>query len=149
MERDIAVTEELGAGAADSERLEGEVAVEGENGLAPEEDEGGLLQLLDAVVDEADGGPESTVEVSKEEDDLRFAGLEAVGVLVLLLVVGEEALAGCSGVGVLPGEDGLGAELDQVLLDVSAAVVGGVVQEEVGVLPPVGILLGEDLSEAR
>ena len=89
------------------------------------------------------------MEVIHEEDDLRFAGLEAIGVLVLLLVVGEEALAGRSGVGVLPGEDGLGAELDQVLLDVSAAVVGGVVQEEVGVLPPVGVLLGEDLSEAR
>ena len=107
------------------------------------------MQLLDAVVDEADGGPKGTVEVSKEEDDLRFAGLEAGGGLVLLLVVGEEALAGRRGVGVLPREDGLGAELDQVLLDVSATVVGGVVQEEVGVLPPVGVLLGEDLSQAR
>ena len=136
-------------GAASSERLEGEVAVEGENGLPPEEDEGGLMHLLDAVVDEADGGPESTVEVSKEEEDLRFASLEAIGVLVLLLVVGEEAFAGRSFVGVLPREDGLGAELDQVLLDVSATVVGGVVQEEVGILPPVGVLLGEDLSQAR
>ena len=107
------------------------------------------MQLLDAVVDEADGGPKGTVEVSKEEDDLRFAGLEAGGVLVLLLVVGEEALAGRSGVGVLPREDGLGAELDQVLLDVSATVVGGVVQEEVGVLPPVGVLLGEHLGQSR
>ena len=70
------------------------------------------MHLLDAVVDEADGGLKSTVEVNKEEDYLRFTGLEAVGVLVLLLVVGEEALAGRSGVGVLPGEDGLGAELD-------------------------------------
>ena len=91
--------EEKCADGVNSERLEGEVAVEGEDGLAPEEDEGGLMQLLDAVVDEADGGPKGTVEVSKEEDDLRFAGLEAGGVLVLLLVVGEEALAGRRGVG--------------------------------------------------
>ena len=116
-----------GPGRATSERLEGEVAVEGEDGLAPEEDEGGLMQLLDAVVDEADGGPKGTVEVSKEEDDLRFAGLEAGGVLVLLLVVGEEALAGRRGVGVLPGEDGLGAELDQVLLDVAAPMISGII----------------------
>ena len=42
---------------------EGEVPVEAKNGLAPKEDERGLVQALDPVVDQGDSVPEGTKKV--------------------------------------------------------------------------------------
>lgn len=86
-----------------SEALEGQVAVEAEDGLLPEEDEGGLVHGLDAVVDQLHGVPKGTGTVSSCKGHLRLAALEAVWVLVLALVVGEEALTGRCIVCILAG----------------------------------------------
>ena len=51
------------------------------------------MHLLDALVDEADGVPKLTAQVSDGDGHLRLRGLHAVGVLVPALVVGEEELA--------------------------------------------------------
>ena len=48
------------------------------------------MHLLDALVDEADGVPKFTAHVSEGDQHLRLRGLNAVGVLVLLLIVVEE-----------------------------------------------------------
>ena len=131
-----------------SEPLEREVAVQAQHRLAPHEHEGWLPQLEDPVVDEPHRVPEGTDSVRQGSLHLRLAGRESLGVLLLLLVVAEKALHRCSLVGVLAGEDHLDAELEQVLSHLFAAVVGGVVEEPVGVLSPVGRLFGEEQGES-
>ena len=140
---------DLARGADCSEPLEREVAVESEDGLPPHEEESRLPQLEDAVVDQLHGGPERTADVSEERKYLRLAGGEVLGVLLLLLVVVEEALDRGSVVRVLAREDDFDAELEQVLANVSAAVVRRVVEQPVRVFSPVGPLLAQQLSQAR
>ena len=69
--------------------------------------------------------------------------------MLLLLVVVEEALDRGSVVCVLTGEDDFNSEVDQVLPNVSAAVIRRVVEQPVRVVPPVGPLLAEQLGQAR
>ena len=71
------------------------------------------------------------------------------GVLVLLLVVGKEALAGRRCVSILAREDHLDSKLKQVLLDLRGAMVGCVVKQPVGIIAPVLVLLREHIGEAR
>ena len=80
---------------------EDQVAVEAEDGLAPEEDVGRLVHLLDPLVDEGDDVPKLTEQGEKAWEYLRLASLVVLGVLVLPLVVGEEKLRGSRVVGVL------------------------------------------------
>ena len=69
--------------------------------------------------------------------------------MLLLLVVVEEALDRGSVVCVLTGEDDFNSEVDQVLPNVSAAVIRRVVEQPVRVFSPVGPLLAQQLSQAR
>ena len=51
---------------------ERQVAVEAQHGRAPEQDEAGPVHLLDALVDEADGVPKLTAQVSDGDGHLRL-----------------------------------------------------------------------------
>ena len=139
----------LAAARERSEPLEGEVLEEPEHGPPPHQEERGLLELQDAVVDQPHGVPKRTEEVNEESLHLRLAGLEPLGVLQLLLVVAEEAFDGRSVVRVLAREDHFDAKLKDVLAHLLAAVVRRVVKQPVGVVPPVATLRGEQLGEAR
>ena len=90
-----------GGELGDSVTSEDQVAVEAEDGLAPEEDVGRLVHLLDPLVDEGDDVPKLTEQGEKAWEYLRLASLVVLRVLVLPLVVGEEELRGRRGVGVL------------------------------------------------
>ena len=65
-------------------------------------------------------------------------------VLLLLLVVVEEELDRCCSVAILPGQDDLDTEVEDVLPHLLALVVGCVVEQPVGVVPPVALLVGEN-----
>ena len=81
---------------------EGKIAVKPEDGLSPEENERGLMQALDAVIDQCNCVPKRTVRVSIEKMYLRFGCLNSSGILVLAFVVAEEQLTRCSTVSILP-----------------------------------------------
>ena len=82
------------------------------DGLPPEQDERGLVQALDAVVDQGDRVSKSTERVSSGEGHLRLRGLDPGRVLVFLLEVGEESLARRGAVGILPRQHRFDAEVD-------------------------------------
>ena len=78
-----------------SETLECQVLVQPHDSLLPEENERRLMHSLDSFVDQLDSVPKSTANVRHLKMNLRFGCLEVTWVLVLLLVVVEEKLAGC------------------------------------------------------
>ena len=67
------------------------------------------MHLLDALVDEADGVPKLTAQVSGVDEHLRLRGLNAVRVLVLLFVVAKEQFTRRCSIGVLAGQYDLDA----------------------------------------
>ena len=80
--------------------------------LPPEQDERGLVQALDAVVNQSDRVPKSTERVSSGEGHLRLRCLDPGRILVLLLEVGEESLTRRGAVGILPRQHRFDAEVD-------------------------------------
>ena len=70
------------------------------------------MHLLDALVDEADGVPKLTAQVSDGDGHLRLRGLDPGRVLVFLLEVGEESIARRGAVGILPRQHRFDAEAD-------------------------------------
>ena len=78
-----------------SETLECQVLVQPHDSLLPEKNERRLMHSLDSFVDQLDSVPKCTANVSHLKMNLRFGCLEVTWVLVLLLVVVEEKLAGC------------------------------------------------------
>ena len=87
--------------------------------LPPEQDERGLVQALDAVVDQGDRVPKSTERVSSGKEHLRLRCLDPGRILVFLLEVGEESLAWRGGVGILPRQHRFDAEVDQAFSDLA------------------------------
>ena len=77
-----------------SETLECQVLVQPHDSLLPKENERRLMHSLDSFVDQLNGVPKGTADVSEFKTNLRFGCLEVTWVLVLLLVVVEEKLAG-------------------------------------------------------
>ena len=75
-----------------SELLKGQILVESQHGLPPEQDERRLAQLLDPGVDQADSVPKGTDKVKDSDGYLRLRSLLPRGVLVRHLVVAEESL---------------------------------------------------------
>ena len=103
---------DLAKGADCSKPFEREVAVKPQYSLSPHEEESRLPQLEDAVVDQPDGVPERTDDLSKENSYLRLSRRKVLRVLLRLLVVVEEKLDGRCVVGVLAREDDFDAEVD-------------------------------------
>ena len=79
-----------------SEALEGQVLVQPQDSLLPKENERRLMHGLNSLVDQLHSVPKGTEKVNIKKENLRFGCLDASRVLVLLLVVAEESLAGCS-----------------------------------------------------
>ena len=77
-----------------SETLEGQVLVKPHDSLLPEKNERRLVHSLDSFVDQFNGVPKGTADVSEFKTNLRFRCLEVTWVLVLLLVVVEEKFTG-------------------------------------------------------
>ena len=89
-----------------------EVPVQSKDGLPPEEDERGLVQTLDSVVDERDRVSKSTEKVNDEEGYLRFRGLDVLRILILALVIAEKQLTRCCRICILARKDYFDTKLD-------------------------------------